>query len=67
MDKQKIDERMKERHITDKMMIVELGMHSSTYYRKWKNNGEGFSALDLNVFKRVLGLNEHESVEFLLS
>ena len=47
-------------------MAEALGIDVSTYYRKKQNNGEGFSALDLQVFKRELHLNEQEALDFLL-
>jgi hypothetical protein len=67
MDTARVKERMKDMHITGEAMSKELGMDPATYYRKMKKNGEGFSALHILVFKRVLDLNEKEALEFLLS
>lgn len=62
-----VKERMKEMNITAAMMIKELGMDSSTYYRKMQRGGGEFSALDLLVFKRVLKMNDRDAVDLLLS
>lgn len=67
MDMQKVEERMEEMKITVPMMAHELGMDPSTYYRKRQKNGDGFSALDLLVFKRVLCLDNKTALDFLLS
>ena len=67
MNIQKVEERRKERKISVAAMAAALGMDVSTYYRKLQKNGEGFSALDLTVFKRKLCLNEQEALDFLLS
>lgn len=67
MNIQKVEERRKEKKITVAEMAAALGMDVSTYYRKLQKNGEGFSALDLTVFKRELCLNEKEALDFLLS
>lgn len=67
MNIQKVEERRKEVGISVPEMAEKLGMDASTYYRKLQKNGEGFSALDLTVFKRELRLNEQEALEFLLS
>lgn len=67
MDIQKVEQRRKDMHISVGHMAETLGMDSSTYYRKLQRNGEGFSALDLTVFKRELHLNEQEALDFLLS
>ena len=67
MDTPGIKKRMKDMHITAAMMIKELGMDSSTYYRKMQRGGGEFSALDLSVFKRVLKMNEQDAVKLLLS
>lgn len=64
---QKVRERMKDRGITVERMSTELGVDDSTFYRKCKNNGEGFSALDLMTFKRVLEMDEETALDFLLS
>ena len=62
-----VKERMKDMHITAAMMIKELAMDSSTYYRKMQRGGGEFSALDLIVFKRVLKMNAQDAVDLLLS
>lgn len=67
MNIQKVEERRKDLNISVPEMAEMLGMDASTYYRKLQKNGEGFSALDLTVFKRELHLNEQEALEFLLS
>ena len=67
MDTVQVKQRMKDKKITAGKMAKELGMDTSTYYRKMAKNGEEFSALDLLVFKRVLELDEKTALAFLLS
>lgn len=67
MDIQKVEQRRKDMSISVAHMSEVLGMDASTYYRKLQKNGEGFSALDLTVFKRELQLSEKEALDFLLS
>ena len=67
MNIQKVEERRKDLKISVTAMAAALGMDVSTYYRKLQKNGEGFSALDLTVFKRELQLNEKDALDFLLS
>lgn len=67
MDTKEVKRRMKEKHITGEAMAKELGMNPATYYRKMQKNGTNFSALDLNVFKRMLDLEDQEAVEILLA
>ena len=67
MKTQEIKQRMEEMNITVGMLAQELGMDPSTYYRKMQKNGEEFSAVDLQVFKRVLKLDEKTALDFLLS
>ena len=62
-----VKQRMKDRHITGEMMAKELGMDPSTYYRKMQKNGDDFSVIDLNVFKRVLELEGQEALDILLA
>lgn len=62
----KVEQRRKELGLTVEQMAASLGIDVSTYYRKKKNNGEGFTALDLNIFKRELHLNEKQALDFLL-
>ena len=66
MNIQKVEQRRKDMGITVGRMAEELGMDASTYYRKLQKDGEGFSALDLTVFKRELNLTEQEALDFLL-
>ena len=66
MNIQTVEQRRKDMGITVGRMAEELGMDVSTYYRKLQKDGEGFSALDLTVFKRELHLNEQEALDFLL-
>ena len=67
MNIQKVEERRKDLGISVPEIAEMLGMDASTYYRKLQKNGEGFSALDLTVFKRELHLSEKEALELLLS
>lgn len=67
MDTAEVKKRMKDKGITGEAMARALGMNPATYYRKMQKNGGEFSALDLNVFKRVLEMNSQEAVDFLLS
>ena len=67
MNTQAVKERMREKNISAPMMAKELGMDQSTYYRKMQKNGDGFSALDLMVFKRVLEMSTQDAVDILLS
>lgn len=67
MNVQKIKGRMTELEITGREMADELGMDSSTYYRKMKKNGEDFSVADLYTFKKVLHLTDQEAPDFLLA
>lgn len=67
MKTEQVKKRMKDMNILAHTMAEELGMNDSTYYRKMKNNGDGFSATDLIVFKRKLELDEAEALDFLLS
>ena len=62
-----VKQRMKDRHITGEMMAKELGMDPSTYYRKMQKNGDDFSVMDLNVFKRMLELEGQEALDILLA
>ena len=66
MNIQKVEERRKDLQISVPQMAELMGMDASTYYRKLQKNGEGFSALDLTVFKRELHLSEKEALDFLL-
>ena len=66
MNIQKVEERRKNLKISVPQMAELMGMDASTYYRKLQKNGEGFSALDLTVFKRELHLSEKEALDFLL-
>ena len=67
MDTQNVKRMMEDKNITVPVLCKELGMDPSTYYRKMQKNGEEFSALDLLVFKRVLGLSDQQALDFLLS
>ena len=62
-----VKQRMKDRHITGEMMAKELGMDPSTYYRKMQKNGDDFSVMDLNVFRRMLELEGQEALDILLA
>lgn len=66
MNIEKVEQRRRDMNLPIGYMAEALGIDVSTYYRKKKNNGEGFSALDLQVFKRELHLNEKEALDFLL-
>ena len=67
MNTQAVKQRMAEKKISVPAMAKELGMDVSTYYRKMQKNGDGFSALDLIDFKRVLEMDEKTAIDFLLS
>ena len=67
MDTQNVKRMMEDKNITVPVLCKELGMDPSTYYRKMQKNGDEFSALDLLVFKRVLGLSDQQALDFLLS
>lgn len=67
MNIQKVTERMEQKNITVPMMSNKLGINPSTWYRKIKKDGDGFTALDLLVIKRELELSEQEALDFLLS
>ena len=67
MDKQGVQDRMKELNITVPMLCKELDMDTSTYYRKMQKNGDDFSALDLSIMKRVLKLDAKKAVSMLLN
>ena len=54
MNTTEVKRRMKDKGITGEAMAKQLGMDPSTYYRKMQKNGVEFSAMDINVFKRVL-------------
>ena len=61
-----VEQRRKDLGLTVGQMSAALGIDVSTYYRKKKNNGEGFTAVDLSIFKRELKLNEKQALDFLL-
>lgn len=67
MNTTEVKKRMKDKGITGEAMAKALGMNPATYYRKMQKNGDEFSAVDLNVFKRMLEMNSQEAVDFLLS
>ena len=67
MNTAEVKKRMKDKGITGDAMAKALGMNPATYYRKMQKNGEEFSAVDINVFKRVLEMDSQEAVDFLLS
>ena len=67
MNTTEVKRRMKDKGITGEAMAKALGMNPATYYRKMQKNGDEFSAVDLNVFKRMLEMNSQEAVDFLLS
>jgi len=67
VDTQNVKRMMEDKNITVPVLCKELGMDPSTYYRKMQKNGDEFSALDLLVFKRVLGLSDQQALDFLLS
>ena len=66
MNIQKVTERMEQKNISVPMMSKELGINPSTWYRKIKNNGDGFTVLELQIIKRVCELSEQEALDFLL-
>ena len=66
MDTKEVKRRMKDKGITGEVMAKALGMDPSTYYRKMQKDGKEFSAMDLNVFKRMLDMNSQEAVDLLL-
>lgn len=66
MNTEKIKERMKEKGISPAVMSKEMGMNVSTWYRKMQKDGDGFSVIDLLVFKRVLELTGEQALDFLL-
>jgi len=66
MNIQKVTERMEEKNISVPMMSKEMGINPSTWYRKIKNNGDGFTVLELQIIKRVCELSEQEALDFLL-
>ena len=61
-----VEQRRKDMGLSVSHMAEALGIDVSTYYRKKQNNGDGFTAVDLNIFKRELQLNEQEALDFLL-
>ena len=67
MNMQAVEKRMEDKNISIPEMAKQLGINPSTYYRKRKKNGDGFSALDLMVFQRVLEMSKQEAVDILLS
>ena len=67
MNTAEVKKRMKDKGITGDAMAKALGMNPATYYRKMQKNGDEFSVVDLNVFKRMLEMNSQEAVDFLLS
>lgn len=67
MNMQAVEKRMEDKKISIPEMARQLGMDPSTYYRKRQKNGDGFSALDLMVFRRVLEMNNQEALDILLS
>lgn len=67
MNMQAVEKRMEDKKISIPEMARQLGMDPSTYYRKRQKNGDGFSALDLMVFRRVLEMNNQEAIDILLS
>ena len=66
MNKQGVADRMRELNITVPMLCKELGMDTSTYYRKMQKNGEDFSALHLSIMKRVLKLDTKKAISMLI-
>lgn len=66
MNIQKVTERMENKNITVSMMSKELGIVPSTWYRKIKNDGDGFSVAEMLVIKRVCEFNDQEALDFLL-
>lgn len=66
MKVQEVKDRMKEKKIKPVDMATEMGMDVSTYYRKLRNEGAGFSAIDVSVMKRVLDLDDATAVDILL-
>ena len=67
MQAERVQQMMKEKKISVKAMAEALDMDVSTYYRKMQKNGDGFNAVDLLTFKRVLEMNEKTAVDILLS
>jgi hypothetical protein len=66
MNRQGVTNRMRELNITVPMLCKELGMNTSTYYRKMRKNGEDFSAAHLLIMKRVLKLDADQAVSMLI-
>lgn len=64
---QKIKGRMTELNISGEKMAKELEMDASTFYRKMKNEGAGFTVKDLYGIKRVLQLDDQMAIDFLLA
>lgn len=63
---QEVKGRMVAKGITPENIAKELGMDVSTYYRKMKAGGIDFNVENLEVFKRILGLNAEEAVDLLI-
>lgn len=67
MNVQKVKGRMTELNLSGEKMARELEMDPSTFYRKLKNNGEGFTVKDLYGLKRALQLDDKMAIDFLLA
>lgn len=67
MQAERVQQRMKDMKISVREMAEALDMDVSTYYRKMQKNGDGFNAVDLMVFKRMLKMDEQTALDFLLS
>ena len=66
MDIKSVRERMEQKGITVPGMCKELGINPSTWYRKEKNDGDGFNVVEFLGIKRVLELTDQEALDFLM-
>ena len=67
MNKAAIEDRMREKRISVRGLCREIGIDTSTWYRKMQKNGETFNAYELSGIKRVLELSNDQAVDMLLS
>ena len=66
MNRTAIEDRMHEKRISVKRLCREMGIDTSTYYRKMQKNGDTFTAYELSAFKRLLELDAQKAVDMLL-
>lgn len=58
--------KMREKHISNEDMAVQIGVDASTFYRKIKANGVNFTVGQMHKIVEILRLTKEEAVSIFL-